>query len=259
MARIRTIKPSFFRHELLFEAETESGLPIRLAFCGLWTACDREGRFQWKPRALKLDCLPYDDVDFNLVLETLVKYGFVVKYSIGEDSYGTIPSWDKHQHINQREQASELPPPDEAGAVLCAHVHAHGEGKGREGNRKGKEGKEVVAREKVRSPNTKGTRWPPDAIIPEDWLARGSQSRTDNGLQTIDLRAEALKFANYWASKSGGSATKLDWKRTWVNWCLTAKGLENHGLNGQSRKNSTTRTLERLAEQISASGKDQTD
>jgi hypothetical protein len=51
--------------------------------------------------------------------------------------------------------------------------------------------------------------------------------RADSNHPPIDLRAEALKFANYWASKSGGSATKLDWKRTWLNWCLTAKGTEN--------------------------------
>ena len=48
MARIRTIKPEFFRHEALYEAEHETGLPLRVAYAGLWTAADREGRFQWK-------------------------------------------------------------------------------------------------------------------------------------------------------------------------------------------------------------------
>ena len=57
MARIRTIKPEFFRHEALFEAEHRAGLPLRLAFAGLWTAADREGRFKWRPRQLKLDVL----------------------------------------------------------------------------------------------------------------------------------------------------------------------------------------------------------
>jgi hypothetical protein len=113
MARIRTIKPEFFRHEQLFEAEKESGLPLRLAFAGLWTAADREGRFRWSPRALKLDCLPYDDVDFGAVLDALARYGFVVKYqdSDGGVEYGAIPSWDKHQVINNRESDSQLPPP----------------------------------------------------------------------------------------------------------------------------------------------------
>ena len=47
MARIRTIKPGFFRHGDLFDAEQETGLPIRVAYAGLWTACDRKGRFVW--------------------------------------------------------------------------------------------------------------------------------------------------------------------------------------------------------------------
>ena len=58
MARIRTIKPEFFRHEALFEAEQATGLPLRVAYAGLFTAADREGRFKWSPRSLKLDCLP---------------------------------------------------------------------------------------------------------------------------------------------------------------------------------------------------------
>jgi hypothetical protein len=34
MARIRTIKPEFFRHGGLFDAEIETGLPLRVAFAG---------------------------------------------------------------------------------------------------------------------------------------------------------------------------------------------------------------------------------
>jgi hypothetical protein len=142
MARIRTIKPDFFRHEGLYEAERKCGLPIRIAFAGIWTAADREGRFRWQPRALKLDCLPYDDVDFELILNALCDAGFIVKYQGDEtDSlYGYIPAWNKHQHINQREAQSILPAPTSANT--CTHITAHGEGKGREG--KGREGKEII-------------------------------------------------------------------------------------------------------------------
>jgi hypothetical protein len=132
MARIRTIKPEFFRHEALFEAERATDLPLRLAYAGLWTAADREGRFKWKPRELKLDCLPYDDVDFAAVLDALHQCGAVVKYTFEGAEYGHIPSWHKHQHINQREAQSTLPDP--ASASTCMHIPAHGEGKGREGN-----------------------------------------------------------------------------------------------------------------------------
>lgn len=145
MARIRSIKPDFFRHEGLYEAERASGLPLRLAFAGLWTAADREGRFAWRPRVLKLDVLPFDDVDFAAVLDALAAYGFVVKYQAGSDTFGHIPSWSKHQHINQREAVSSIPAPAEPGERTCTHVHAHGEGKGREMEGEGK-GRDTHAR-----------------------------------------------------------------------------------------------------------------
>lgn len=137
MARIRTIKPELFKHTRLFDAEKASGLPLRIAFAGLFTAADREGRFNWEPRALKLDCLPYDDCDFEQVLNALNAHGFIQKYEIDGRQYGCIPSWKQHQHINVREAQSTIPEPTDAS--MCTHVIARGEGKGRE--RKGREGK----------------------------------------------------------------------------------------------------------------------
>ncbi|RTL52908.1 MAG: hypothetical protein EKK40_07100 [Bradyrhizobiaceae bacterium] len=149
MARIRTIKPEFFRHEVLYEAEREENLPLRLAYAGLWTACDREGRFAWSPRALKLDCLPYDDVDFSRVLDALASRGFVLKYEVDGKEYGCIPSWGDHQIINNREQESKLPPINENNILTreprvddaCGTPlkRAQGEGKGKELEGKGKE------------------------------------------------------------------------------------------------------------------------
>lgn len=111
MARIRTIKPEFFKHAELFDAEVQSGMPLRVAFAGLWCQCDREGRFRWKPRELKSDVLPHDDLDFSRVLHALVTRGFVVPYEVDGKLYGHIPSWHRHQVINNRETTSELPKP----------------------------------------------------------------------------------------------------------------------------------------------------
>lgn len=141
MPRIRTVKPDFFKHEALFEAEQETGLPLRLAYIGLWTQADREGRFLWRPRPLKLDVLPYDECDFGRVLDALATRGFLVKYTDGNREIGAIPSFPRHQVINNRESASNLPPPPEnigefdASPTRAARVtHAAcGEGKGREG------------------------------------------------------------------------------------------------------------------------------
>lgn len=153
MARIRTIKPELFKHESLFDLEARTGLPVRLAFMGLFTCCDREGRFKWRPRALKVDVMPYDDVDFSAVLDAMESGGFVTRYVVDGESFGYIPSFSRHQNINLREAASTIPAPESdahmQSSVMHVHayalhdnayaeqVHARGEGKGREG--KGKE------------------------------------------------------------------------------------------------------------------------
>ncbi len=38
----------------------------------------------------------------------------------------------------------------------------------------------------------------------------------------VNLEHETEKFGNYWRSKSGREATKVDWVATWRNWMLTA-------------------------------------
>ncbi len=115
MSRIRTVKPELFKHEELFDAELDSGLPLRLAFIGLFTVADCEGRFKWRPRTLKLDVLPHDSVDFSAVLNALEAGGFIQSYTVNGQRYGYIPSFGKHQQIPTREieRGSALPPPAE--------------------------------------------------------------------------------------------------------------------------------------------------
>ncbi len=132
MAKIRTVKPELFRHDDLFEAEKHYQLPLRLAFTGLFGCCDREGRFRWTPRSLKLDILPYDELDFADVLNALWQTGFIKKYQWQDKYYGYIPSWHLHQSINKNEPPSKLPDPQKCvheanplggGNVLSAATH----------------------------------------------------------------------------------------------------------------------------------------
>jgi hypothetical protein len=111
MSRIRTVKPELFKHEELFYAEIASKLPLRLAFTGLLTCCDRDGGFSWRPERLKLDILPYDNIDMAEVLEALATHKFINKYHHEAKWYGYIPSWFKHQKINHRELKSNIPTP----------------------------------------------------------------------------------------------------------------------------------------------------
>ena len=117
MPRIRTVKPELAKHELLFDLEQETGLPLRFAWAMLPTIADREGRFRWRPRALKSDILPYDDVDFSRVLHAWLTRGLLVRYACRGEWYGWIPTFRKHQTVNNKERESDLPSIDDADEI----------------------------------------------------------------------------------------------------------------------------------------------
>lgn len=149
MARIRTVKPEFFKHYDLFKAEKETGLPLRLAFSGLWTVADREGRFKYLPPQLKLDVLPYDEVDFDQVLQSLAKYGFIEIYEVAGRRYAEIPSFKDHQRITgtERDTESKIPKKQDGNTLETPSNNSGNklddrkgeEGKGKEKERKGEE------------------------------------------------------------------------------------------------------------------------
>lgn len=140
MARIRTIKPGFFKHGELFDAEVESKLPLRVAYAGLWTVADREGRFKWRPRDIKTDVLPYDNVSMEEVLTALERFAFIQSYEVDGKKYAWIPAFKEHQHVNVREPASDIPEPPKNKNARAKRVPApvpNGEvkeGKGKEGD-----------------------------------------------------------------------------------------------------------------------------
>jgi major membrane immunogen (membrane-anchored lipoprotein) len=141
VGRIRTVKPSFFKHYDLYVLESETGLPVRLAFAGLWCCADREGRFKWRPQELRVDIMPHDKgLDFEAVLYALASHGFIIRYEVDNSAYAYIPTWKEHQVINAKEAKSTIPPPDTGLPVNSSESTEipFVEGKGRE--RKGKEG-----------------------------------------------------------------------------------------------------------------------
>lgn len=117
--RIRTVKPELFTDERLWDLGEETGLPVLQAFAGLWCFADREGRFEWRPRALKTLILPYWAGDFAAVMDALAKASFLVAYEVDGKAYGCVRNFRKHQLVNQREAKSELPEPPQ-----CTHVLA---------------------------------------------------------------------------------------------------------------------------------------
>lgn len=71
-----------------------------------------------------------------------------------------------------------------------------------------------ISREKpIRDP--KGTRLADDWVLPNHWGIEALSL----GLTREAIRIEASRFADYWRSKPGPNAKKLDWQATWRNWC----------------------------------------
>jgi hypothetical protein len=113
MGRIRTVKPELFRHEGLQDLERDNpGSHCMLVFVGLFTVCDKGGRFEFKPRTLKLDILPFLDLDLENTLDLLESAGFIIAYEVDGKRYGLIPSFSKHQRITGKEADSPNRYPD---------------------------------------------------------------------------------------------------------------------------------------------------
>jgi len=113
MPRIRSIKPAYFRHEGLQDLEIQyPGKYIMLTFAGLWTLCDSEGRFEWRPRQIKLDILPFLPFDIIDTLNILTASGYIKKYRVSGHDYGLVESFTKHQRITGKEAQSGAIYPD---------------------------------------------------------------------------------------------------------------------------------------------------
>lgn len=126
IARIRSVKPQFFQHYGLFQLEKLTGMPMRVAYEAVWSLCDREARFEWKPQSLKLNGLPYDDVDPARVLEAFRVCGYIGKYLSADRTraYGFCLRFPNHQQINGRETPSILPAPPQAAIAAASNAHA---------------------------------------------------------------------------------------------------------------------------------------
>ena len=106
--RTRNLKPGFFKNEDLAE------LPFgaRILFEGLWCFSDREGRFEWRPKKIKAEIFPYDNVKIEALLKTLLEKKFILHYSVDGVQYGYIPTFLEHQHTFFHEAKSIIPPPN---------------------------------------------------------------------------------------------------------------------------------------------------
>jgi len=114
MARIRSLKPDFFKDEDLAVLPFEA----RLLFEGLWCYADKEGRLEDRPKYLKAEIFPYDKIDIEKLLNLLSspqiperpQKVFIRRYTVNCRNYIDIPEFLKHQSPHNTEKDSVLPP-----------------------------------------------------------------------------------------------------------------------------------------------------
>jgi len=101
MARIRTIKPDFWRDESLASVSPEAAL---LAI-GLLNHADDEGYFNAHPKLIESDIFPLRELSntITVMIDELHRIGYIELYK-GYDGkkYGHICNFAKHQVINKK-------------------------------------------------------------------------------------------------------------------------------------------------------------
>jgi DNA replication protein DnaT len=115
MARIRTIKPSFWSDAGVAGLSRDA----RLLLVGLISSADDEGRFLASTAAVAGYVYPHDNISPTRLrgwLDEIETAGLVRFYSVSRREYGAFPNWRKHQVIN-RPQPSTLPEPPALRAV----------------------------------------------------------------------------------------------------------------------------------------------
>lgn len=110
MARARNIKPGFFKNEDLSELSPYA----RLLFVGLWCLADREGYLEDRPKRIKGELFPYENVNVDQYLNDLHVAGFIIRYEVDGERYISIPKFSDHQNPHHREAASRIPKPEQA-------------------------------------------------------------------------------------------------------------------------------------------------
>ena len=113
MARSRNIKPGFFKNEELVELPFED----RLLFAGLWTLADCRGVLEDRPKRIKMEIFPADNVDVGECLARLSERGLVVRYDADGTAAIFLPGFARNQNPHQNEKPSGILLPDE-----CAQV-----------------------------------------------------------------------------------------------------------------------------------------
>jgi len=226
MARARNIKPGFFTNDELVELPFE----VRLLFIGLWTIADKEGRLADRPKKIKMEIFPADDVDCDKALSLLAGKGFIRRYRRDDNGYVQICNWDRHQNPHIKEAPSVIPAENEAAPEIPVQAPEIPERAGLipdSLNRIPDSGLQSCAPAAPDSPAAqietakkganRGTQLGRDWVLPKAWGEWALAERPDWNDGAV--RRCADKFRDHWVANANQSnGKKSDWEAAWHNW-----------------------------------------
>lgn len=96
MARIRTIKPEFWVDDQIVELD----FVTRLLFIGLWNFVDDEGYIEYKPKRIKMQVFPADEIDVSGNLRSLLESSRIEEYDSDQGHLLKVTNWERHQKVS---------------------------------------------------------------------------------------------------------------------------------------------------------------
>lgn len=159
MARIRSIKPEFW----VSEQVADCSVTARLLFIGLWNFADDGGVIPYKPKAIKAQVFPADDITSETIrrlVDELLATALLASFEADGQTYLFVTGWKKHQRIEKVNIKYPRPPADilDGKAQLSLPIRrpvddqSAPERKGKD--RIGEEGKGVVVDDKSPTPTS---------------------------------------------------------------------------------------------------------
>lgn len=86
MARIRSVHPGLFKDEAFMELS----MAARVLVIGIWTLADDHGVFEWKPRLIRAEVFPSDNVEIEQLLDELIAQHCIQRFNNSGRPYGII-------------------------------------------------------------------------------------------------------------------------------------------------------------------------
>ena len=214
--RARNIKPGFFKNADLAECSAFA----RLLAPGLWQLADRDGRLEDRPKQIKGEIFPYDNIEIEPLLDELVRAKHIIRYYHGEQRFIQVCKFREHQRPHTNETPSHIPAQTDATEVKKLDNSIKVESAANQGSNHFALNADCLTtdslipdskKESKKVRQQRGSRFTL-TDLPDEWRDFCLEKRPD--LDPAEVFAE---FRDYWIAVPGQRGCKLDWFSTWRN------------------------------------------